>query len=75
MRSSLDLSDPFIFPLKEIMDKVYDEHLKQLPDTLKESLEKAQQVKELMYDEQIKRIVEVQKGLEAKKEAREIELR
>lgn len=57
------------------MDKVYDEHLKQLPDTLKESLEKAQQVKELMYDEQIKRIVDVQKDLEAKKEAREIELR
>ena len=32
-------------------------------------------MKELMYDEQIKRIVDVQKDLEAKKEAREIELR
>ena len=28
IRSSLDLSDPFVFPLKKIMDKVYDEHLK-----------------------------------------------
>lgn len=58
-RQSYEMSDPFVIPLKKIMDIVYDDHLEKLPGTLKEALEQAQQVKELMYDEQIKRIVEV----------------
>ena len=63
-QTSLDFSDPYIVPFKQIMDKVYDDHLAQIPQTLKEALELSQKVKEEMYDEQIKRIVEVQKTLE-----------
>ena len=73
-QTSLDFTDPYIVPFKQIMDQVYDVHLVKIPQTLKEALELSQQVKEKMYDDQIKRIVEVQKTLEMKKAAREEEL-
>ena len=36
-------------PLIEIMDEIYDVHMVDLPETLKKTLEKAQEVKEIMY--------------------------
>ena len=41
------------------MDEVYDKYLKTLPDTLPETLEKAQQVKEEMYQKYITRIAKI----------------
>ena len=47
------------------MDEIYDVYLVTLPDSLKETLEKAQQVKEEMYKKYIKRIVEIKESSEA----------
>ena len=52
-------SNIYEVPLGQIMDEIYDEYLVDLPDTLPETMKKAQEVKEEMYRKYIQRIVEI----------------
>ena len=46
-------------PVRAIMDEIYDVYLKTLPETLPETLQKAQEVKETMYQKYISRIARI----------------
>ena len=70
-RIIIEQNDPFIVPSEQIKEVVDKQHLIKLPDDQHEAFEKAQQIKEMMYEEHIKLIVTVQRDLETQNEALE----
>ena len=58
-------------PVREIMDEIYDVYLKTLPETLPETLQKAQEVKETMYQKYISRIARIRAEQEDEMEFQE----
>ena len=58
MMKSVD-STVYDIPLIQIMNEIYDEFMIELPETLTDTFEMAQSVKEQMYRRHIKRLVQI----------------
>ena len=52
-------SNVYEVPIIQIMNEIYDDYMIELPETLPETLKRAQEVKEEMYNKHILRLVQI----------------